>query len=391
MKNTIRQYSRWILNILIAVLFVVLLVYALPVVLDLFMPFIVGWIIAMIANPLVKFLEQKLKIQRKAVSVIVIVLVIGAVSTIGYFIIAKLVQEAVGFFSAMPEMIKGVEVEFKAIGNNLSGFYEKLPGSIQSAITNASNHLTGLIGDIVGSISTPTIENVGSLAKNIPTIIIAVIICLLSSYAFIAERENMIKWMKNNVPKGIQNKWTVVYSSMKQAVGGYFKAQLIIEFWIYLLLVIGFAILKVKFAVLIAFLIAVLDFLPIFGAGAVIIPWAVIKFLSGDYKMAIGLLIIWGIGQIVRQVIQPKIMGDSIGFDMVPTLILLYVGYKLYGVIGMLLALPVGIIIMNMNRAGLFDTTKNSIKLLIKGINNFRELTPEEIDSLSEKKNEKEK
>ena len=389
MKNTIRQYSRWILNILIAVVLVLLIVYSLPIVLDLFMPFIIGWIIAMIANPLVRVLEEKLKIQRKAVSVIVIVLVIGGISVIGYLLIAKLVQEAIGFFSAMPDMIKSLEGEFKEIGNNLSGFYNRLPESLQNALTNASEHLSQFAGKIVENISTPTIENVGSIAKNIPTIIIALIICFLSSYAFIAERNNLINWLKKHVPRSIQDRWNVVYSSMKQAVGGYFKAQLIIEFWVYLLLVIGLAILKVKFAVLIAFLIAFLDFLPVFGAGAIMLPWAIIKFLSGDYKMAIGLLIIWGIGQLVRQIIQPKIMGDSIGFDMIPTLILLYVGYKLYGVLGMLFILPVGIIIMNMYKAGLFDTTKNSIRLLIRGINNFRRLTPEEIESLSDKKEEK--
>lgn len=386
MKNTTKQYLRWITNILVAVVIVLVIIFGLPVIINLFMPFIIGWIIAMVANPLVQFLEKKLKIQRKAVSVIVIVLVIGAVVGLSYLIVAKLVQEAIGFISSMPEMIQSIEHEFEEIGNNLSGFYNRLPGSIQNALSNVSKQASQLAGGIVENISTPTIANVGSIAKNIPTIIIAVVMCLLSSYAFIAERELLVNWMKKNVPVSIQNKWTVVYSSIKQAVGGYFKAQFIIEFWIYLLLVVGLAILNVKYAVLIAFLIAILDLLPVFGAGAVMLPWAVIKFLSGDYKMAIGLLIIWGIGQLVRQIIQPKIMGDSIGFDMIPTLILLYVGYKIKGVLGMLLILPIGIIIMNMNNAGIFDTTKNSIRLLIRRINDFRKLTPEEIDSLSDKK-----
>ncbi len=384
MKNTTRQYLRWITNILVAVAVVLVIIFGLPIVIKLFMPFIIGWIIAMIANPLVQFLEKKLKIQRKAVSVIVIILVIGAIVGLGYLIIAKLIQESIGFFSSLPELIEGVEREFDKIGNNLSGFYDKLPAVIQNALSNANSQTSKLIGSLVENISTPTISNVGSIAKNIPTIIIAVVMCLLSSYAFIAEREQLINWLRNNVPENIQNKWKVVYSSIKQAVGGYFKAQFIIEFWIYLLLVIGLAILNVKYAVLIAFLIAILDFLPIFGAGAVMIPWAVIKFLSSDYKMAIGLLVIWGIGQLVRQIIQPKIMGDSIGFDMIPTLILLYIGYRIKGVLGMLLILPAGIIIMNMNKAGIFDTTKNSIRLLIKGINDFRRLTPEEVSSVSE-------
>lgn len=387
MKNTVRQYARWIMNIVIAVIILLLLIYALPVVLGLFMPFVIGWIIAMIANPLVQFLEKKLKIKRKALSVIVIVLVIGAVVAIGYFAIGKLVNEAIGFFSSLPDIIKGVETEFKDIGNNLSGFYNRLPSGIQSSVSKTGDQITKLFGTIVGNISTPTISSVGSFAKNIPTLIIAVIMCLLSSYAFIADREPFIKWLKEHVPAGFQEKWNVMYSSMKHAVGGYFKAQLIIEIWVYLILAIGLAILNVKYALLIALLIAILDFLPVFGAGAVMVPWAVIKFLGADYKMAVGLLIIWGVGQLVRQIIQPKIMGDSIGFDMIPTLILLYIGYKLYGVLGMIIILPIGIIVMNMDKAGIFDTTKNSVKLLVKGINDFRKLTPEEIESVSDRNN----
>lgn len=389
MKNTTRQYLRWITNILVAIMIVLLIIFGLPVVINLFMPFIIGWIIAMIANPLVKFLEEKLRIQRKAVSVIVIILVIGVIIGAAYLLVSKLIQEAIGFVSSMPDMIESIESEFNKIGDNFSGFYNRLPSSIQNVLSNINEQASQLVGGIVENISTPTISNVGSIAKNIPTIIIAIVMCVLSSYAFIAERELLINWAKKNVPESIQDKWTVLYSSIKQAVGGYFKAQFIIEFWIYLLLVVGLAILNVKYAVLIAFLIAILDFLPVFGAGAVMLPWAVIKFLSGDYKMAIGLLIIWGIGQLVRQIIQPKIMGDSIGFDMIPTLILLYVGYKLKGVLGMLLILPIGIIVLNMNKAGIFDTTKNSIRLLIRGINDFRKLTPEEIDSLSDKEDDK--
>lgn len=112
------------------------------------------------------------------------------------------------------------------------------------------------------------------------------------------------------------------------------------------------------------------------------VPWAVIKFLSADYKMTIGLLIIWGGGQLLRQVIQPKIVGDSIGVAPIPTLFLLYIGYRVGGVIGMILAVPVGIILQNMNEEGLFDTTKNSIRILVAGVNNFRRFEEEDLDGI---------
>lgn len=173
-----------------------------------------------------------------------------------------------------------------------------------------------------------------------------------------------------------------MFSSLKNAVGGYFKAQFKIEIWIYLLILIGLFILEIPYAPLIALGMALLDFLPFFGTGIVLFPWAVIRFLSADYKMAIGLILIWAVSQLVRQFIQPKIVGDSIGMKPIPTLFLLYIGYKVAGMLGMILAVPIGIILVKMDEAGVFDTPKNSVKLLFKSINRFRTLNQEDLKLL---------
>ena len=141
---------------------------------------------------------------------------------------------------------------------------------------------------------------------------------------------------------------------------------------------IGLAVLKVDYFALIALGIAFLDFLPVFGSGAVLWPWAVIRLFTADYKMAIGLMIIWGIGQLVRQLIQPKIVGDSVGVAPLPTLFLLYVGYRIGGMVGMIIAVPLGIVLFTMNDEGAFDTVKKSVQIIADGINRFRKLEDEE-------------
>ena len=105
-----------------------------------------------------------------------------------------------------------------------------------------------------------------------------------------------------------------------------------------------------------------------------LIPWAIVRILTAQYRTAIGLLIIWGVGQLARQLIQPKIVGDSIGVPPLPTLFLLYIGYKLGGVLGMILAVPLGLLAYSLYEDGAFDTTKNSILILTAGINRFRRL-----------------
>jgi predicted PurR-regulated permease PerM len=154
----------------------------------------------------------------------------------------------------------------------------------------------------------------------------------------------------------------------------------------YILLLVGLMILNVRYAFLIALLMAFLDFLPFFGTGIVLVPWAVITLIGGNYIRAIGFIVIWGVGQFFRQLIQPKIMGDSIGVEPIPTLFLLFAGYRIAGVVGMLIAVPIGIIVINMNEAGFFDTPKYSIKILVKNLNGFRRLDDEDLKKLNDEK-----
>jgi sporulation integral membrane protein YtvI len=374
-----KKYVKAVVNIMIALTGLLLVIFLLPRVLWLFAPFVAGWIIALIASPLVRFFEEKLKIKRKAGSAFVIIVVIALVVLVLYLVIMKLAEEIVGLVESIPAMWNGMEAEFSSIGQNLSGVYNKLPKDMQESLTGISDQIRDYFGNIVSQIGTPTIAAVGNFAKQLPSIIIAVIMALLSSYLFVSDRENINAWFAKHTPAEIQQKYSIVRRSLVKAVGGYLKAQLKIELWMYLLLVIGLTILKVNYTLLIALGIAFLDLLPFFGTGTVMLPWAIIKILTRDYKMAVGLLIIWGVGQLVRQVIQPKIVGDSVGMPALPTLILLYVGYKLAGVVGMIVAVPIGLIVMTMYQEGAFDTTKNSIRIIVDGVHDFRQLTDEDL------------
>lgn len=374
------KYIKAVLNLLTAVVLLLLVIFVLPRLLGFFMPFVVGWIIAMIANPLVRFFEQKIKIRRKAGSAIVIVAVLALVIGLGYLIIAKLVSEGAGFVSDLPSIWNNLERDMNQVGENLTDLYARFPLDFREKIITVTDKLGQYIGDAINGLSAPTVTAVGNFAKNIPSIIVSTIMCLLSAYFFVAEKETIGRFMKRHLPESFREKWKILSASLTGAVGGYFKAQFKIEIWIYLVLMVGLWILKVNYSLLIALLIAFLDFFPIFGTGAVLWPWALIELLAGDYRMALSLMIIWGVAQLLRQIIQPKIVGDSIGMPPIPTLFLLFIGYKIGSVIGIILAVPVGIVVLNMYEAGLFETTQNSIRILINGFNRFRKLNKEDLE-----------
>lgn len=379
-----KKYWKALVNLVVALIIFLLVIVLVPRLLIFFLPFVVGWIIALIASPMVRFFEEKVKLKRKAGSVFVIIVVIGLVVLLFYLVGTKLVEEVIGLIGSLPEIWESTEAEFNEIGDNLNIVYQRLPKNMQTTLSSITSQIGGYVGGFLGELGTPTITAVGNFAKQLPSIIISMIMALLSSYFFVADRSGINAWFSRHIPESLQTRYQMVRRSLVRAVGGYFKAQLKIEIWMYLLLVIGLTILQVDYALLIAIGIAFLDFLPFFGTGTVMVPWAIIKILSGDYQIAIGLLIIWGVGQLVRQVIQPKIVGDSVGVPPIPTLFLLYIGYKLSGVIGMIVAVPVGLIVYTMYEEGVFDTTKNSILILISGINRFRRLQAEDLQQIKE-------
>lgn len=130
--------------------------------------------------------------------------------------------------------------------------------------------------------------------------------------------------------------------------------------------------------VLVAFLIAFLDFLPFFGTGTAMIPWAVYKFFMGDYKMTVALVVIYVITQAVHQLLQPKLVGDSVGLNPLVTLILLYIGYRMGGILWMILAVPIGMVLINMCQAGAFDYIFDDVRILVEGILGLQESEKED-------------
>lgn len=379
MKPETKAYCKAIINILLAMIGLILLITVVPRLLSFFMPFVVAWIIALIASPMVRFLEDRLKIRRKAGTVCVIVTVIALIVLLGYGIIVFLADQIKGLMSDLPAMWESLQEQFEEISHNFSKLFLSMPKDMQESWADFFGDVQSYLGEVIGSLGSPSVTWLGNVAKQLPNVFVGVFMCLLAAFFFTAERSSVRNFMQDYMPEGMKKYWNMIRESLSNAVGGYFKAQLKIEFWIYLIIVAGLLLLRIKYAPLLGLLIAFLDLLPVFGTGTILWPWIVFELLDRDYTMAIGLLVMWGVTQAVRQLIQPKIMGDSMGMSTLPTLFLLYIGYKTAGIFGMIIAVPLGIIVANMYQAGVFDTVVNSFRILCAGINHFRHLTKEDI------------
>jgi sporulation integral membrane protein YtvI len=336
------------------------------------MPFVIGWIIAIIANPLVHFLEKRVKIHRKHSSAIILILVIAAIIGVAVLIIALLVKEVRELLSDLPTITKSVKTQLDVLTQAILRFSRTLPTNIQSMINNLIEGVGNYASNISKQVEPLTVSKAGNFVQNIAEGFLGLIVIILSAYFFAAGRNDISAKLKKHIPSQITSYWNLIFDNFKAAFGGYFKAQFKIMLVITIIMFFGFEILKVGYSFLFALGIAFLDVLPVFGTGAVLWPWAIIDMLTGNYIRAIGLVIIYLICQVLKQILQPKMVGDSIGLHPLATLFFMFVGYRFYGVFGMIIGIPIGMVLVKLYRIGLFDRTMKGFKIIAKDLNEFR-------------------
>lgn len=370
--DSVRKYARILLNIGIPLAGILLACWVIPRLLGYFMPFVIGWLIAMIANPLVRFLESRMKLVRKHGSVLIVVLALVLVIGLGYFLVSRLLYQAFGLVKDLPEMYAAVSAVLEDFFRRFDEFYRFLPPNVMQAWSDFTGNVGQMIGLLLQKAASPTVEAAGNVAMRIPNAMVNVIVTILSAYFFLAERERILELWQRYLPEGGNRYCRKLREDLIQLVSGYFMAQFKIMFMVALILLAGFLVLGIRYAFLLAVLIAVLDFLPLFGTGTVLLPWAAVKLLSGEYMLAAGLAMLYVVSQVTRQMVQPKIVGDSMGLPPLLTLFLLYLGFKARGISGMILAVPLGILAMRLYEYGMFDSLIENVKLLVREIGQFR-------------------
>ncbi len=204
--------------------------------------------------------------------------------TLGYFAVSWLVSEVSSLIKDFPEMYVQLEKGLHQIGISMSGIFSKLPDGIQNGWTTTVANLDDTMGKSDVKISEPTVSAAGNISKKRSELSGINNRCGYVFLFFISEREEVVTWVKQIAPKSVTERMIMVIDNLKYAVGGYFKAQFKIMGIVFLILAVGLGFLKVHYFVLSAFLIAFLDFLPFFGTGTAMIPWAIYAVFMGDYK-----------------------------------------------------------------------------------------------------------
>lgn len=321
----------------------------------LFMPFIIGYLFSLLVNPLAKALEKRFRLPRSVCAILVILLTVGVLGGILTAIIMKIVDEIKSIYENFPVIYVNMTYEWKEISDKFANIYEMLPSGVQEAVDNLTKNLFDSIAGLADIEYTPIFTSAGNFAKGLPGIFIAMIAFLLSSYFMISDSERVSRAINGIFSERFRHKIEAAKIEIKKYVGGYLKAQVIIMMFTFTILFIGLSILGVEYALIIALATAIFDALPFFGSGAVLWPWSIVSFLSGEIRVGVGLIIIYLCVIFTRQMIEPKIVSKKIGMNPIITLMSMYVGYKTLSIGGMILGPLITMFCISLYRAGIFD------------------------------------
>lgn len=355
------------LAILLAVIFIG------PRLISFFMPLIIAWILATIVNPIVVFLENKIKIMRKHGSAIVIVLVLLMVGSVIYMAIHALIVQIALLVQDLPEVYGQVMLNLQESLNELHQKFHFIPGNLQQILDDNDDKINEFVFSFFDSLKTDSISAVGNFASSIIDIFVLVVLTLMISYFFVAKRDEIRGGIKKYMPQGIKNFWNMAMDTCLRALAGYIKAcfQIMIIVFIILFVIFG-GIMHVKYASLLALLTAFLDFLPFLGTGIIITPWAIYCAITGEYVNVIILVVTYVICLLAHRLLEPKLVGDSVGMSPFATLISMFIGYRLIGMLGLILGIPVGMVIMAFREKGMFESYIRGVKILAKDIDEYR-------------------
>ena len=348
-------YLDIIMELLVILAGALLLIFVLPKAIVFLWPFVAGWIISMMAHPVIEYLEKKVKLPEKFGSAILIAAVITGIIVVLYFAVRGIALQVIGFIQDAPDIRHEIMRQGMIFQKKIEQFLSILPPSFGKQFDQWSGSIGDLFKKAASSAGDYGVAHAGGVAKGVTSGLLGLVVMLFAAYMFSLEREKLIAWYEKCIPGFVKHKINVF---MKNSVGvlvSYCLAQLKIMIVIIAILWIGFFIAGIGHSFSYSVLVGIVDIFPILGTGTVIIPWAIFKLITGDIKTAVILLIIYAICLVLKQVLQPKMMGDSMGISALTTIFLIYVGLKFGGLGGMLLALILGMFVINLYRLGVFD------------------------------------
>ncbi len=297
-------------------------------------PFVLGYVLCLILYPLSHLLQTKLKFSNSAASLISIIVFLLIVIGLGISLIYRVIFEARLFMGDIPLYTKEALAVVDKWNTLVNHWMTLLPEGLQHSWVSVHTNFVSWFTSVLGSgVKTGSV----GVMKRFPLTILIIVLGIVSSFFLIRDKKRIEAFLNRQLPDNAKSRIRVMRVGLSNALAGYVKAQLILMSITASICIIGLTLLQYPYALFVGLLISIVDALPILGTGITLLPWAAFCLALGNYQRAVGLVIVYLVVLVMRQICEPKILGEQIGIHPLVTLMSIYIGLKVFGVLGFIL------------------------------------------------------
>ena len=336
--------------------------------LSLFAPFLLALIAAAALNPLVKKLQRLLGWNRQVLTLLLLFLIFGLLGG-G---LALLVYAAAGQLVSLVQNWGGLLDSLQTVMDQLEALFARLltlvPPQVNEIVENAKDSLFLWLSEAAPAALGNLGLEAGERAMGLPAFLVALVIFIMATFLLTADYPYLRSRYIQHLDEGVLRFLSQLRSTALGAFGGYVKAEFLLSVGVFFILLGGFFLIRQPYGLLLALGLAVMDFIPIIGAGTVMVPWAFVALFTGDFTAAVELMAIWGVIALFRRVMEPKFVGDQTGLSPILSLVSIYVGMKLAGVLGMVFGPVVLLVVLNLAGMGMFRGARLDLEAAARDI-----------------------
>ena len=317
------------------------------------LPFLLALGLAMALEPLMEQARRRLRLKRGFTAAVVTLVLVGGLLTVLVVVLVQAVEQALALLSSLPEMLAGLPEALERVQARVSDFCAACPEGLRRWAEGALADLPQLASSLAGQVSSAALRGLSSLMAALPGLFLACGTTVLAVFFTLTAYPQVMAFLRRQLPAQWRGRAGGVKASVLDTLGKWLRAECILLLVTFLQLLAGLVLLRQEYALLLALLIALIDALPVFGTGTVLLPWAAVLCVAGDVPRGIALAALYAVIAVVRSVLEPKVMAAQVGLPPLVALAAMYVGFRVMGVAGMVL-LPLAVLVVKQLHDGGF-------------------------------------
>lgn len=335
----------------IIILILTAIIVAAYFILPISIPIVTAFITALILTPAVDSLHHRLKVRRNIAVTLVFTLFVFFIGFAGYYVVTQAITQGTQVIENLPQHINDINRSWLNFQRDFEENYDNLPPDLVRQININVTHTLNEIRETIGNRN--FVNDLASVVSSIPGYLVTFIVYLIALFLFLLELPLLKQKTFTYFSERTKEKVNFMTSRLKYVLWGFLKAQFLVSIIIFIVSLIGLLFIAPEFALLMAFIIWIIDFIPLIGSIVILAPWAIFQLIAGDVTTGTQLLVLAAVLLIIRRTVEPKVMGQQIGLSPLATLIAMYLGLMMFGVMGFIIGPLIVIAFTSAKEAGI--------------------------------------